>query len=196
MNAPMGILAPLLAIALLSAGAGLCREEGPREKGGGKQGLHIVRVDSLERVYPDSPGTPAGFGGPISVPRNAHAAFQFALRAPVDGECEIGVAPVQRTDGMRLAGDVVTFELVAVPVEANNNGGSKTQAGVIPPPSWLKEFVPAGALRGRGGAGSGESAQTNDGRDARRVGGCEGGRGRSAGSVLVSAEGDAGRRDR
>jgi hypothetical protein len=103
--------------------------------------LSAVRVDVLERVFPDMPPEAAAYTDPISVPRGGSAAFQFAVRARADAECTMTVRPVQREDGLALAGSVATYQLLPVHVEANNNGGSKTSPSSVPPESWMREFV-------------------------------------------------------
>jgi len=103
--------------------------------------LSIVRVDSLERIYPDMPPHPASPDGPLCVPRGATATFQFGVISQSDAVCALSAARPTTRDGGILAGDVGTYEVISVPVEANNNGGSKSGVGRIPPESWLKEFV-------------------------------------------------------
>jgi len=101
----------------------------------------VTRVDSLDRVFPDRTPEASPPTGHVSVPRNAWAPFQFALRSEGAGEVRLSVSPLRSSDGTALAGKVRLYELVAVPVEANNNGGSKTAIGVEPPEAWRPSFI-------------------------------------------------------
>ena len=102
--------------------------------------LDFARVDSLDRVFPDRwPDTPAT--GTLHTPRNASVPVQFAVKSDVEAACHVGVSPLRRADGTELAGKVQTYHLLAVPVEANNNGGSKTQVGVEPREAWMAAFI-------------------------------------------------------
>ncbi len=102
--------------------------------------LRAVRVDTLERVYPDR--WPEGSGDePLAIPRGATAAVQIAVTSDTPVRAMIGVSPLVSAGNRTLEASVRTFEVLPVPVEANTNGGSKTAVGVRPPDEWMEAFV-------------------------------------------------------
>jgi len=103
--------------------------------------LSVTRVDPLDRIFPDRPPTPASFTDPLSVPRGGDVAFQFGVTYPQDADCEVAVTELVREGNQSLAASVTVYEVIAVPVEANNNGGSRTSVSAVPKDSWLKEFI-------------------------------------------------------
>ncbi len=103
--------------------------------------LELVRIDSLDRVFPDRFPEPAAYDHPLSVPRGGSVAFQFAVRSDQTADCRPSVSPIQRADGTALDASVNTYELIPVHVEANNNGGSRTSVTSVPPPEWQAAFI-------------------------------------------------------
>ncbi|MGC9318085.1 MAG: DUF4091 domain-containing protein, partial [Armatimonadota bacterium] len=63
------------------------------------------------------------------------------IRSDAETTASVRVATPATQQGTRLTGETSTYELVAVPVEANTNGGSKTAVGVRPPDAWMEHFV-------------------------------------------------------
>ena len=107
------------------------------------QPINLMQVDNLERVYPDRPPyMPASGPSPMSVPKGGKVAFQFAAMARSESKTNysMSVSPLKNADG-QLAAKVKTYQLVDVPVEANNNGGMRTSVKTKPPPVWMEEFV-------------------------------------------------------
>jgi len=104
--------------------------------------LNLHQVDSLERVFPDRPPLPVASDEPLGVPRGGRGALQFAAIARGESKTKysIKVSPPKNGDG-QLAAEIKTYELVDVPVEANNNGGMRTSVAKKPPPMWMEEFV-------------------------------------------------------
>jgi len=103
--------------------------------------LNMLRVDALDRVYPDRPPEPAAYKQPVSVPRGGTVAFQFALMARERGYAVLKVSPFFGAQGRVLETQARLYEVSAVPVEANNNGGSQTRVGVKPPAEWMEHLV-------------------------------------------------------
>ena len=103
--------------------------------------LSVSRVDPLERVYPDqTPATDADFAA--HVPRGGRAYFQFALQGAADtGSADLSASPFVAADGKVLAGKVRVQVLRDVPIEANDCGCAKTQAGKRPPRDVLESVV-------------------------------------------------------
>ena len=102
--------------------------------------LEAVPVDALDRVFPDR-WPEEGEGAAVHVPRNACASFQVAVRSESTTTCAIDVGMLQTPGGEELEAKVGTYHLLAVPVEANNNGGSKTAVGVEPRANWMASFI-------------------------------------------------------
>ncbi len=103
----------------------------------------LVRVDALDRVYPDRPALAATDATPISVTRGAGAAFQFAATSTHDLSCHIAPGPIQRDDGTPLACRPRTYELLPVHVEGNTQGNKKNRPGGAVPDGWMKSLVRA-----------------------------------------------------
>jgi len=105
--------------------------------------LNLHQVDSLERIFSDRPSVPVENEEPRSVPRGGQAALQFAAmtRDKSARPFNLEVSPIKNADGTPLAGKVKLYELIDVPVEANNNGGSRTSVTKKPPPIWMEHFV-------------------------------------------------------
>ncbi len=138
---------PLTPILTLAVALGLCigpahaSDPPPPPPGWGEGPLSALRVDSLERVYPDRPPVPASDSRPLASPRGALVPIQIAVMSRTDAECRLRVPAPVATDGGRLGAAMDVYHLQAVPVEANNNGGSKTAVGVVPPHQWLAALV-------------------------------------------------------
>ncbi len=115
--------------------------------GQGDDSLTAVRVDVLERVFPDRAPGPRDYGDHIAVPRGGTAPFQFAVMAKEGGRCTVRVSPVvDKSTSTNPAGAPLdaAFDVYAVrnvPVEANNNGGSRTAVGTRPPDEWMEHLV-------------------------------------------------------
>jgi len=117
------IFMPVFIIALLS-----CNNHTPT--------FTITQVDVLDRVYADSKSQPISNVAPISVPRNAQVAFQFAIQSEINGACKISVSQPTLSDGTKLTGSYTSFELLPVHVEANSAGGNTSGVGIDPPDDW------------------------------------------------------------
>jgi hypothetical protein len=99
--------------------------------------LNIYRYEALERVFKDDFQEPQQKDTVISVPRGGTVSHLFGLWSENDsGTVPLNLKPIQG-----FKGTIKTYELSMVPVEANNNGGSKTQVGVRPPENWMKELL-------------------------------------------------------
>lgn len=105
--------------------------------------LSLVRVDVLDRVYPDREVAPSVEAGPISVPRRGSLAFQFALSGPRNVSCKMNLAAVKRDDGQVLSGRVRGYQLLPVHVEGNTQGSMKNRPGGEVPKGWMKSLVRA-----------------------------------------------------
>ncbi|MBN1491659.1 MAG: DUF4091 domain-containing protein [Phycisphaerae bacterium] len=105
------------------------------------RGLRAVAVDVLDRVFPDRMPTGAATAEPIHVPRNAVACFQFGVHSETGGTLRCEIESVSSPGSKPSAYATKVYELLPVPVEANNNGGSRTQVGVRPPGTWLNALV-------------------------------------------------------
>lgn len=103
----------------------------------------LVRVDSLDRVYPDRPAPAADDDRPVSVPRGAGADFQFAATADRNLSCRIAISPILRRDGEPLAGRIRTYRLLPVHIEGNTQGSLKNRPGGEVPDGWMKSLVRA-----------------------------------------------------
>ena len=120
---------PLTWILTLAVALGLCigpahaSDPPPPPPGWGEGPLSALRVDSLERVYPDRPPVPASYSRPPATPRGALVPIQIAVMSRTDAECRVRVPAPVATDGGRLGAAMAVYHLQAVPVEANNNGG-------------------------------------------------------------------------
>jgi len=91
-------------------------------------GQRIVRVDLLDRIFPDRT-PPAATYEPVSVPRGGHVAFQFALACPEETAGKISVSPILRKGGGEFPGSTALYRLLPVHVEANTQGSMKTRVG-------------------------------------------------------------------
>ena len=109
--------------------------------GEGGAALDVVRVDLLERVFPDRWPAAAAQDEAISVPRVGTVAFQFAVRGPGAGRCTLSVGRIARSDGAAYQGKATLYELLPVHVEANTQGSMRTRVGGRPPAAWMKSFV-------------------------------------------------------
>ena len=103
----------------------------------------LVRVDSLERVYPDRPASAIDEDTPVSTPRGAAVAFQFAATSSRDVLCRTSLGPIQRQDGTPLAAKTTTYRLLPVHVEGNTQGSKKNYPGGKVPDGWMKSLVRA-----------------------------------------------------
>ncbi len=103
----------------------------------------VVRVDGLDRVYPDRiPPAPAD-EAPISIARGGSVAVQFAVTSRRDVSCNMGVAAVRRNDNLLLDARVRIYRLVPVHVEGNTQGSMKNRPGGQVPDGWMKHLVRA-----------------------------------------------------
>ena len=101
----------------------------------------LVRVDALDRVYPDRAPVAAAGDTPISVARGGIAAFQFAATAPQEASCRMDLGALRRDDGLPLAGRVTTYRLLPVHVEGNTQGSLRNRPGGEVPEGWMKSLV-------------------------------------------------------
>jgi hypothetical protein len=106
-----------------------------------KSQVTLARVDVLDRVYPDRPPPDFPDDRPVSVPRGGSAAIQFAATSPVNMSCGMAVGPLQREDGLPLAGRVATYRLLPVHVEGNTQGSLRNRPGGQVPDGWMKYLV-------------------------------------------------------
>lgn len=125
-------LALTIAALLIASGAGGDDMSGP---------LQVTRVDTLQRIYPDRPPDGTVDDRALHLPRGAADAVQIAIRADDDATAHLRLEPLVAADGGSLDADVSLNELVAVPVEANTNGGSRTAVGTRPPDEWMEHFI-------------------------------------------------------
>lgn len=101
----------------------------------------LVRVDALDRVYPDRPPSAIADDTPISTPRGAALAFQFAATSPRNLTCRITAGPIQKQDGTPLTARLRTCRLLPVHVEGNTQGSKKNRPGGKVPEGWMKSLV-------------------------------------------------------
>ena len=95
--------------------------------------LSVQRVDTLDNVFLDVPPVPMAYQDPLHVPRGGTVPVQFAVRSEAGTPCRVRV----ETHGdPALDAEVSVYELLHVPVEANNHGGSNTEKGKPPPDAW------------------------------------------------------------
>ena len=105
-------------------------------------GPTVVAVDVLERVFPDMPPTPLTGGHIEHVPRDGAAAFQFGVQSPEQALCRISVTPPIAGAGAKTELLMRLYHVLAVPVEGNSQGCSKTRPyPAQAPESWWPHFV-------------------------------------------------------
>jgi len=107
------------------------------------EGRELVgtQVDSLHRVFPDRPPRPMAYAQPLSVPRGGKICLQFAVVGGLTGTAQLEASLPRGEDKSTLKGRITSYEIRTVPVEANNNGGSKSGKGIQPPEEWMVSFV-------------------------------------------------------
>ena len=103
----------------------------------------LVRVDALDRVYPDRPASAVIDSIPVSTPRNASVVLQFAATSPVDLAGRVIPSPVRRKDGTPLDATIRTYRLLPVHIEGNTQGSKKNRPGGPVPDGWMKSLVRA-----------------------------------------------------
>ena len=109
----------------------------------GNAPVSLVRVDVLDRVYPDRAAVAAVDAGPVGVPRGGSIAFQFAVNGERGVRCKMKVAPVKRDDGRVLDGRVRAHHLLPVHVEGNTQGSMVNRPGGKVPDGWMKSLIRA-----------------------------------------------------
>jgi glycosyl hydrolase family 123 len=100
----------------------------------------LTRVDVLDRIYPDRPPQAAD-DTPISTPRGAAVALQFAATSQQDTSYRIVPGPIHRDDGTPLAARIRAYKLLPVHVEGNTQGSKKNRPGGKVPEGWMKSLV-------------------------------------------------------
>ena len=105
------------------------------------QELSAALVELLDNQFPDRPPEPVLRPEPLSVPRGAHAPFQFVVTSTEDTTCRMEVLPLKMANGKTMDASTVTYEGLPVPVEANNNGGMATGIKRTPNPMWRPYFI-------------------------------------------------------
>lgn len=110
--------------------------------------LNLHQVDGLERVFPDRPPTPSS-DQTVSVPRGGSVAVSFAgfARGMSESKFSFELGPIRSAGGESLTCSAKIYEVVDVPVEANNNGGMRTSVKTKPPPMWAEDFVRTAPFR-------------------------------------------------
>ncbi len=107
----------------------------------GPAAVSLVRVDALDRVYPDRAAVASAETMPVSVPRGGSVAFQFAARSERGVSCKMSIVEVKRDDGHVLAGSVRAYHLLPVHVEGNTQGSMKNRPGGKVPLGWDKSLI-------------------------------------------------------
>jgi hypothetical protein len=102
--------------------------------------FNAVRIDSLDWVYPDRAAGPKRYGDAISVPRGGKVPVQIAVMSEKDATCKVSVEKACDKGGRKLDGKITVSKMIAVPVEANNNGGSRTSVTTRSPALWKPYF--------------------------------------------------------
>jgi hypothetical protein len=103
--------------------------------------FNAAQVDSLDRVFSDVPPKTMAYQEPVSVARGGNVAFQFAAMSRNGGVCSMEAMSITGPDGSVLRGDSRIYDLKMVPVEANNNGGSRSGTDFVPPGPWLNYLI-------------------------------------------------------
>jgi hypothetical protein len=103
--------------------------------------INAVRVDSLDRIYPDIEPNTITYTSPISVPKGGSVPFQYSFKACRDGLCSISIIPAKRTDGVPLGEQAKIHRIVPVHVEANSQGDTTYPYPAQPPASWMELVV-------------------------------------------------------
>ena len=101
----------------------------------------LVRVDVLDRVYPDRPPPDFTDVGPVSVARGGSAPIQLVATSRGNVSFRMAVGPLRRDDGVPLAGRVGVYRLLPVHVEGNTQGSLKNRPGGEVPEGWMKYLV-------------------------------------------------------
>ncbi|HOZ48340.1 MAG TPA: DUF4091 domain-containing protein [Candidatus Hydrogenedentes bacterium] len=103
--------------------------------------LNVVRVDALDRVFADQAPEPAAASDAVGVPRGVVSTLVFGVMSRRDAKAAVAISPIRSANGDVLDSAPRWFEVVAVPVEANNHGAGRTAAGVRPSRFWLDSLV-------------------------------------------------------
>lgn len=103
----------------------------------------LVRVDALDRVYPDRPAVAVTGHARGNTARGSAVVFQFAAASSTDLTGQIIPGPIRRKDGTPLDARIRTYRLLPVHIEGNTQGSKKNRPGGKVPDGWMKSLVRA-----------------------------------------------------
>lgn len=98
-------------------------------------------IDLMDWVFPDIPPQPLLSAEPYCVGQNSSVSFQTALFSKKNCTAKMKIAEVKTPDGKLFKGQIECYKLLTVPIESNNNGGSRTSLASVPPASWKPFFT-------------------------------------------------------
>ncbi|MEI8206423.1 MAG: hypothetical protein WCG03_06055, partial [Kiritimatiellales bacterium] len=105
-------------------------------------GLNLHRVDPLNRIFSNKCPPPVGEDFVPCVPKGGALPVMFAAmyRGTDILPAQIVVSAIKSESGVQVQLPFTSYEIVQVPVEANNNGGVMTTLDTRPPEFW-KEYL-------------------------------------------------------
>lgn len=103
--------------------------------------LTAVRVDTMDRIFPDIEPKPFIYQKPISVPRGSNVAFQFAVRSAKKTTCKITLSKITKSDNYPFEGQYNIYQILPVYVEGNTDSCSNTYPFPNKPPKKILPYL-------------------------------------------------------
>jgi hypothetical protein len=103
--------------------------------------LKAVRVDVMDRIFPDIEPNPLIYQKPIAVPKGACASFQFAVKANKTAICEVKLSKIIAEDNSPFKGKCSIYQILPVHVEGNTDKCSNTYPYPNEPPEKIVSYL-------------------------------------------------------